>query len=323
MPLVLSMGKVIPALLAGNTVIAKPSPFTPYASLKSIEIAQAVFEPGVLQALNGRDDLGPMLTLHPGIAKITFTGSTGTGKKIMASCANTLKRCTLELGGNDAAIILPDVDIKKTAPEVVMGAFQNSGQICVATKRIYIHEKIYTEFLAEMVQFTKTLQVGDPESGSMLGPVQNRMQFERVKELFEDSLNNKHKFAAGGDPISPKEGFFIQPMIVDNPPNDSRIITEEPFGPIVPTQPWSDEEEIIKRTNDTLTGLGACVYGKDIEHAQRIALRLEVGSVWINSFGKPNPLAILSGHKESGIGGEWGPGSLQAYCNSHVVHFYK
>ncbi|KAM0719663.1 hypothetical protein Q7P37_003794 [Cladosporium fusiforme] len=322
-PLVLSMGKVVPALLTGNTIIIKPSPFTPYTTLKAVEIAQSVFAPGVIQVVGGDDKLGPMLTAHPGIAKISFTGSIATGKKIMAACASTLKRCTLELGGNDASVILPDVDIKKVAPQVVMGAFQNSGQVCVATKRIYIHETIYKEFLEEMVNFTKTIQVGDSESGALLGPVQNQMQYEKVKEFFEDTRKNGYKFAVGAETVSGDKGFFIQPTIIDNPPNDSRIIAEEPFGPIVPTQPWSDEEEVIKRANNTLTGLGACVWGKDVEHAERIAKRLEAGSVFVNSFEKPTPQAIFGGHKESGIGGEWGTEGLKAYCNPHVIHLYK
>jgi acyl-CoA reductase-like NAD-dependent aldehyde dehydrogenase len=269
------MGKIVPALLTGNTIIVKPSPFTPYTTLKAVEIAQAIFAPGVVQAVGGDDKLGPMLTAHAGIAKISFTGSIATGKKIMAACADTLKRCTLELGGNDASIILPDVDIKKVAPQVVMGAFQNSGQVCVATKRVYIHESIYTEFLEEMVDFTKTIQVGDSESGSLLGPVQNKMQYEKVKEFIEDTRKHGYKFAIGEGTPPTEKGFFINPIIIDNPPNDSRIISEEPFGPIVPTQPWSDEEEVIKRANNTNTGLGACVWGKDVEHAQpRSWLRL-------------------------------------------------
>lgn len=133
-PIILGLGKVIPALLTGNTIIIKPSPYTPYTTLKIIELAQEIFEPGIVQAVGGDDKLGPMLTTHPGISKISFTGSIATGKKIMAACAPTLKRVTLELGGNDASIVLPDVDVKKTAPELVMGAFQNTGQVCVATK---------------------------------------------------------------------------------------------------------------------------------------------------------------------------------------------
>jgi len=174
-PIILSLGKVIPALLTGNTIIVKPSPYTPYTTLKIVELAQEILAPGILQAVGGDDKLGPMLTTHAGIAKISFTGSIATGKKVMAAAAGTLKRVTLELGGNDASIVLPDVDIKKIAPELVMGAFQNSGQVCVATKRIYIHEDIYEEMLKEMVAFTKSIKTGDPSSGALLGPIQNKM----------------------------------------------------------------------------------------------------------------------------------------------------
>ncbi|KXL51221.1 hypothetical protein M433DRAFT_6988 [Acidomyces richmondensis BFW] len=322
-PLVLSFGKIIPALLTGNTIIVKPSPYTPYTTLKAVELAQDIFPPGVIQAIGGDDKLGPMLTAHPDIAKISFTGSIATGKKIMAACASTLKRVTLELGGNDASIVLPDVDIKKTAPELVMGAFQNSGQVCVATKRIYIHEDIYDEMLKEMVEFTKTIKVGPPESGSLLGPIQNSMQYERVKGFFEDTKAKGYKFAVGEPDVKPGKGFYVQPTIIDNPPNDSRIIQEEPFGPIVPTQPWKDEDEVIKRANKTNTGLGACVWGKDVARAERIGRRLQAGSVFINSWEKPTPQAIFGGHKESGIGGEWGTDGLKAYCNAQVMHTYK
>ncbi|KAF2128189.1 aldehyde dehydrogenase [Dothidotthia symphoricarpi CBS 119687] len=323
-PLVLSAGKMAPALLTGNVVIIKPSPFTPYTALKMVELAQEIFPPGVVQAVGGNNDLGVQMCLHPDIAKITFTGSIATGKKVMETASKTLKRVTLELGGNDASIILPDVDIKKIAPEVVMGAFQNSGQVCVATKRIYIHESIYDEFLKEMVNFTKTLKTGNPDDGdNLLGPVQNEMQYERVKGFFEDSKSKGYKFAAGEPDIAASKGFFIQPTIIDNPPNDSRIIQEEPFGPIVPTQPWSDLEEVIHRANDTNTGLGACVWGKDVEKATKIARRLQAGSVFVNSFEKPTPQAIFGGHKESGIGGEWGKTGLLAYLNPHVIHVYK
>lgn len=184
--------------MTGNTVIVKPSPFTPYTALKFAELAQEVLPPGVLQVVGGNNDLGASMCKHPGIAKISFTGSIATGKKVMETSASTLKRVTLELGGNDASIILPDVDIKKVAPQVVMGAFQNSGQVCVATKRIYIHESIYKEFLNEMVAFTKTIKVGNPEDGdNLLGPVQNKMQYERVKGFFEDSKAKGYNFAVG------------------------------------------------------------------------------------------------------------------------------
>ena len=227
-------------------------------------------------------------------------------------------------GGNDASIILPDVDIEKVAPEVAMGAFINSGQVCVATKRVFIHESIYKPFLAKMAEFAKNLKVGTPtEEGVMLGPIQNDMQYERVKGFFEDSKKHGYKFAAGPDTVEATKGYFVQPTIIDNPPSDSRIVQEEPFGPIVPCQPWSDEEEVIARANNTDTGLGACVWGKDVAHAEKIGLRLQAGSVFVNSFEKPTPQAIFGGHKQSGIGGEWGQTGLLAFCNAHVMHVYK
>ncbi|KAI9676351.1 MAG: hypothetical protein M1817_000508 [Caeruleum heppii] len=323
-PLVLSMGKIAPALVTGNCVIVKPSPFTPYSALKLVEVAQEYFPPGVIQVLGGDDQLGPRMTTHPGIQKISFTGSIATGKKIMESCAKTLKRVTLELGGNDATIVCPDVDIQKTAPEVALGAFQNTGQVCVATKRIYIHESIYSDFTRAMAEFTKTLKVGGPlEEGVMLGPIQNPMQYEKVKGFFADSQKAGHKFLTGGGEVENSAGFFIEPTIVDNPPSDSRIVTEEPFGPIVPTLPYATEEEAIRLANSTKAGLGACVFSKDLTTARRIAHQLEAGSVFINSFEKPNPAVFFGGHKESGIGGEWGTMGLLAYCNARAVHVFK
>ncbi|KAB8446257.1 hypothetical protein FH972_025238 [Carpinus fangiana] len=319
-PLLLSAGKIGPALAAGCTIIVKPSPFTPYTTLKMVELMQQTFPVGVVQAIGGDDKLGPMLTAHPDIAKISFTGSIPTGKKIMAACAATLKRVTLELGGNDASIVCADVDIEKTAPEVAMGAFFNSGQVCVATKRIYVHESIYQPFVKKMAEFTKNLKVGNSnDEGVMLGPIQNEMQYEKVKGFFSDSKAKGYKFAAGEPDVQKSNGFFIQPTIVDNPPNDSLIIQEEPFGPIVPVQPWSDEEEVIARANKTTTGLGACVWSKDVAHAEKIGARLEAGSVFINSFEKPSPKAFFSGHKESGIGGEWGSSGIMAYTNAHSM----
>ncbi|PSK53809.1 Aldehyde dehydrogenase [Elsinoe australis] len=323
-PLVLSLGKVIPALLTGCTIIIKPSPFTPYSALKAVELAQQIFPPGVVQALGGDDRLGPMFTAHPGIAKISFTGSTATGKKIMAACASTLKRVTLELGGNDASIVLPDVNIAKVAPELVLGAFQNSGQVCVATKRIYIHESIYQETLKAMSDFAKNLKIGNPDdAGVQLGPVQNEMQYERVKGFFAEAKKNNFNIVAGSADVPTSKGFFFEPTIIDNPPNGSRIIEEEPFGPIVPTQPYSDIDEVISRANRTNSGLGACVWGTDVKKAQAVAERLQAGSVFVNSFEKPTPQAIFGGWKESGIGGEWGTTGLLAYCNAHAIHTYK
>ena len=231
-PLLLSIaGKVAPAVIAGNAIIIKPSPYTPYTGLKAVELAQEVFPPGLIQVVGGDDAIGPMLTGHPDIQKISFTGSIATGKKVMAACANTLKRVTLELGGNDPAIVLPDVNIEETAKECAMGAMYNSGQVCVDSKRIFVHESIYKPFIDAMIGFVKTLKVGASDgSDTMLGPIQNEMQYEKVKGFFADSKAKGYKFAHGEPEVAKGAGFFIQPTIIDNPPRDSKIWSEEPFG---------------------------------------------------------------------------------------------
>jgi acyl-CoA reductase-like NAD-dependent aldehyde dehydrogenase len=258
------------------------------------------------------------------IAKISFTGSIATGKKIMAACAKTLKRITLELGGNDPCIVFPDVDIDKIVGEVTIGSFWNTAQVCVATKRVYIHESIYREFVDKMVAFTKNLKVGSPdEPGVVLGPIQNEMQYTKVQGFFADSQKNGYKFAVGSPQVSESKGFFIQPTIIDNPPDDSRIVQEEPFGPILPVMAWSDVDEVVRRANDTNAGLGASVWTKDVAKGEEIAQRLQAGNVFVNSWTKPVPQAYFSGHKESGIGGEWGPIGVLAYCNAQATHVYK
>ena len=229
-PILLAVGKIAPSVLTGNPIIIKPSPFTPAGDLKLVELAQQFFPPGVVQCLSGDDSLGPWLTEHPTPAKISFTGSTFTGKKVMASASKTLKRVTLELGGKDPAIICDDVNIKEVAPKIATLAFLNSGQICIALKRIIVHEKIIDEFRDAMVEFTKTLKMGEGnEEGVFLGPIQNSMQYEKVKGFFEDVEKEGYNVAVGGkNPDGP--GYFITPTIIDRPRGDSKIVTEEPFG---------------------------------------------------------------------------------------------
>ena len=241
-PLVLGMGKIAAALITGNTIIVKPSPFSPYSILKFIELVQNVFPPGVLQALNGDDKLGPQICLHPGIDKISFTGSIATGKKVMQAASSTLKRVTLELGGNSASIVCPDVDVKAVAPQVAIGSFFNSGQLCAASKRLFVHKDIYDEFLQALTETVKSWKVG-PASvpGTMLGPVQNEMQYNVVKKIFDDTISNGYKFALGGKIPDTDKDFVIQPAIIDSPPDDSIIVKEEPFGKLncwtLPTPP--------------------------------------------------------------------------------------
>jgi len=229
-PLVLSLIKICGGLLTGNTVIVKPSPFTPYSLLKFVEWIQPVLPSGVLQALSGDDKLGPWIVAHPGIPKISFTGSIATGKKIMQAASKQLKKVTLELGGNDASVVCPDVDIEKVAPQVALGAFFHSGQVCVASKRIYVHQDIYTDFLKALVNVVRSWKVGGvSEEGITLGPIQNEMQYNIVKGYFDDSTRRGLNFALGGE-ITPSDGYVIQPAIIDNPPDDSLVVTGEAFG---------------------------------------------------------------------------------------------
>ncbi|KIW75688.1 hypothetical protein Z517_10430 [Fonsecaea pedrosoi CBS 271.37] len=322
-PVHLACGKIAPSLLTGNPIIIKPSPFTPYCDLKLGELGQQFFPPGVLQVLSGDDNLGPWLTSHPGPDKISFTGSTFTGKKVMESAAKTLKRVTLELGGKDPAIVCKDVDINAVAQKIATLAFLNSGQICLAIKRIYVHEDIHDQFRDAMVAFTKQLKVGDgTEEGVFLGPIQNKMQYEKVKTFFSDIEKEKWNVAVGGK-NEDKPGYFITPTIIDKPADDSRIATEEPFGPIVPLMTWSDEDDVIARANNTKMGLGASVWSNDLEQATRIARQIDAGSVWVNTHLEVDPNAPFGGHKESGLGFEWSLAGLKAYCNVQTLYLKK
>ncbi|KAM6536023.1 hypothetical protein FALCPG4_005544 [Fusarium falciforme] len=323
-PVLLGIGKIGPALITGNTIIIKPSPFTPYCDLKLGEIGMSVFPPGVLQVLSGDDSLGPMLTEHPGIDKITFTGSSETGKRVMQSCSKTLKSVTLELGGNDPAIICEDVDIDAIVPKITTLAFLNSGQICMLIKRLYVHESIYDKFRDAMVAFAKTIKVGDGfEQDVLVGPIQNAMQYEKLKDLYASINTCKWKQALEGRVLADSRGYFVSPSIIDNPPDDSRIVAEEPFGPIVPILKWSNEQEVLDRANDSQCGLGASVWSKDLDRAERMARCLSAGSVWINSHFDVAPNVPFGGHKWSGVGSEWGMTGLKAYCNSRSLWKWK
>lgn len=229
-PVMLAFAKLAPALLTGNTVILKPSPFAPYCVLKLAELAQRFFPPGVIQALSGDDSLGPWLAAHPGIDKISFTGSVATGKKVMETASKTLKRVTLELGGKDPAVICKDVDIPVVADAVARQALTNAGQVCCAVKRVYVHESIYPEFRTAFVDAAKRLEVGDGlKKDAFYGPLQNKMQYDRVRSFLEDIKKDGQNVILG-ESVQDSSGYFMNPTVVDNPPDDSRIVVEEPFG---------------------------------------------------------------------------------------------
>ncbi|KAK5651878.1 hypothetical protein OQA88_11537 [Cercophora sp. LCS_1] len=322
-PLLLAIGKLGPALLAGNTIILKPSPYAPYSALKLAELAGKILPPGVLQALSGDETLGPLLTAHPGIGKVSFTGSSATGKKVMAACAATLKRVTLELGGNDAAVVCGDVDVDAVVAKVGILAFLNSGQICMNVKRLFVHEDVYGEFMGKLVGFVKHLKTGGAgDETAFSGPVQNGMQYDKVRGLYEDVVRQGLDIKLGG--LGERGvGYFMPLTIVDNPPDDSRVVVEEPFGPILPVLKWSDEADVIKRANGSLMGLGASVWTRDLERGERIARQLEAGSVWVNTHFELAPNVPFGGHKWSGIGVDWGVEGLKGWCNPQTVWVRK
>lgn len=323
-PILLAVWKIAPALMAGNTIVVKPSPFTPLTTLKLCEMCQRFLPKGVFSAITGGDDLGKWMTAHPGIQKIAFTGHTETGKHVMRSAAGTLKRVTLELGGNDPAIVLPDVDAKAVAPQLFWAAFQNNAQFCNATKRLYIHDSVYDKVLKELVEYAKTVKVGDgAQQSTQLGPIQNEPQYKKVLEYIDDCKSNGYRFALGGDVKADAPGWFIPVTLVDNPPEESRIVAEEPFGPILPVLRWSDENDVVERANNSQYGLGASVWGKDLEAVQRIASQLQAGTVWINEIHQYSPHQAFGGHKESGIGCENSVHGLMEYTNWKTVTFNK
>ncbi|SMY12682.1 aldehyde dehydrogenase family protein [Brevibacterium jeotgali] len=318
-PVTLAMWKIAPALLTGNTVVLKPSPFTPLTGLMLGELSRGVLPPGVLNVITGDDDLGPALTAHPGVDKIAFTGSTATGKAVMASAAADLKRVTLELGGNDAAVILPDADVEELAPALFWACFANTSQYCLATKRVYVHEDVHESFLRALVQYADSVVVGDgAEAGTQMGPLQNRKQYERVLEVIAESEAAGHTIAYRGT-RHPDEGFFIGPVIVDQPPEDAWLVQEEPFGPIVPVLTYTDVDDVVERVNASRYGLGGSVWGTDVDRAVAVAERIESGVVWVNEIHRLSPQFPLAGHRESGIGRENGIEGLLEYCSTQVI----
>lgn len=318
-PLVLAMVKVAPALLSGNTMVLKPSPFTPLTTLRFAELVSDIVPPGVLNVVTGTDRLGPWLTGHPGIDKVSFTGSTATGRRVMESAAHSLKRVTLELGGNDAAIVMPDVDVEKVAPELFWAAFRNSGQICIATKRMYVHADIYQQLRDAIIAYAKTVKVGDgAEQGSQIGPVNNRAQYDRVNDLIADSRARGHHIVLGGEAIE-GPGFFIPITIVDNPPEDSRIVQEEQFGPVLPLLRFETVDEALSRANASEYGLGGTVWSGDADMAQAIAERLSTGTVWINEPQNLNPTVPFGGMRQSGMGVENGREGLMEYTAAKTI----
>lgn len=323
-PVLLALWKVAPALITGNTMVIKPSPFTPLSTLRFGQIAQAVLPPGVLSIVSGGNELGPQLTHHPDIAKISFTGSTETGKHVLRAAAGTVKRVTLELGGNDAAIVLPDADYRSIIPQLFWGAIGNSGQWCVGIKRLYVHRSFHKDFVQAFISYARQQKLGNGLDHEVtVGPVQNRMQFEKIKALLDDIKASDQKIVLGGDIDESLPGYFIPVTVVDNPPENSRIVQEEQFGPIVPIIAYDDVEDVIARANDSPFGLGGSVWGRDTKAAVAVARRLETGMVWVNEIHTQGVDIPFGGHKQSGLGTEHGFEGRLLFTNPKTVLIRK
>jgi acyl-CoA reductase-like NAD-dependent aldehyde dehydrogenase len=318
-PMILMAFKIPPALVAGNTVVLKPAPTTPLANLRLGELIRDVVPAGVLNIITDANDLGAALTAHPDVRKVSFTGSTATGSKVMAGAAGLLKRITLELGGNDAGIVLDDVDPAETAPKLFQSAFQNSGQVCIAMKRLYVHESIYDEMCDALAAIAERTIVGDGlQQGTQLGPLQNRMQYERVKELLEDAKQHGTVIAGGTGLDQP--GFFIRPTIVRDITDGTRLVDEEQFGPVLPVIKYKDPDDAVARANASPWGLGGSIWSSNPDRAYALAEKLDAGTVWVNKHAELDPRIPFGGAKQSGLGTELGEDGLKEFTQLKVIN---
>ncbi|SFU08884.1 aldehyde dehydrogenase family protein [Paraburkholderia aspalathi] len=317
-PLLLLGMKLAPALLAGNTIVLKPSPFTPLSTLAAGRIITGHLPPGVLNVVSGGDALGAWMTGHPTVRKISFTGSVATGKAVAAAASPDLKRITLELGGNDAAIVLDDADPSRVAAGIFWGAFTNNGQICAGIKRVYVPDRLHDAVVEALAERARRARVGNGmDDGVQLGPINNKPQFERVSSLVADALADGALAAAGGHAMD-RPGYFFEPTILHGAREGMRIVDEEQFGPALPVLRYSDLDEAIVRANATPYGLSGSVWSSDEERAARVAARLDCGSAYVNTHLVVQPHLPFGGWKWSGIGIENGPWGLDAFCSLQV-----
>ena len=319
-PLMIAIWHVVPAIRAGNTVVIKPSPYTPLSTLRMMEILNGVLPPGVLNCVTGEDELGAWMTEHEGIQKIIFTGSVNTGKKVMGSSAQSLKRLTLELGGNDAGIVLDDVDPAAVAPGIIQGAFMNNGQTCAALKRLYVHESVHDALCEQLVAALADTPMGNGLDENVLqGPIQNKMQFDKVVDLLEDARANGGRVLCGGE-VPDQPGYFMPFTLVADVNDGMRIVDEEQFGPLLPIIKYSDLDDAIAKANGLEVGLGGSVWSSDAKRGADVAARLECGTAWVNSHGGIAPNVPFGGVKCSGIGVEFGEEGLQEYTTIQIVN---
>jgi aldehyde dehydrogenase (NAD+) len=322
-PLLLFAFKVVPALAAGNTIVLKPSETTPTSSIRLAEILQQVLPPGVLNVVNGDGpSVGEAMTLHPGIDKISFTGSTRVGKQVQANCAGSLKRCTLELGGKGPGIVLPDADLDIVAQGALWGVYMNAGQACESGTRLLVHEDVYEELLEKLAQRSSEVVLGNPaDPATGMGPMSTETHFHKVMGYIEAGVADGARVVCGGDRADIpgcEGGFFVQPTVLADVDNDMKVAREEIFGPVLSVIKFSDVEDAIEMANDTEYGLSAGIWSTDLVRAQQIARELRAGSIWINDWHMMRTDAPFGGYKQSGYGREMG-GSLDSYLETKSV----
>lgn len=319
-PVMITVWQIAPSLRMGNSVLVKPSEFTPLSVLALVEIFNRHLPHDVLSVVAGDREVGASLAAHVGVDKIMFTGSTATGRKIVESSAHNLARLTLELGGNDAGIVLPGTDVSAVVENVFWGAFNNSGQTCAALKRLYVHDSLYEPFVEALAALAAQMPMGRGlEPGNVLGPLQNSQQFGIISRLVDDARARGARIVTGGEAAPELGANFYRATIVADIDDDAPLVSEEQFGPALPILRYSDIDDAVARANDTDQGLGASVWGPDVGQAASIAARLEAGTVWINQHGALNPIVPFGGVKSSGYGMEFGVQGLKAVASPKVI----
>ncbi|MBN9630684.1 MAG: aldehyde dehydrogenase family protein, partial [Actinobacteria bacterium] len=320
-PLMIAVWQLAPALRMGNTVVLKPSEYTPLSVLALVDVLNEALPADVLIAVSGGREVGARLASHPDIDKVMFTGSTATGKKIIESSAGNLARLTLELGGNDAGIILPGTDAKAIAQDLFWGAFINTGQTCAALKRLYVHDSVYDEVVEALAAVARATPMGNGlDEENVLGPLQNKQQFDIVNRLVEDAKAHGGRIVTGGSPATELGELFYPITLVADVSDGVALVDEEQFGPALPIIRYTEVEDAITSANRLDVGLGGSVWGPDRDAALAVANRMQSGTVWINSHGGVHPMIPFGGVKGSGYGVEFGVEGLKAVSVHRVIN---
>ena len=320
-PMMITIWQIAPALRMGNSVVVKPSKMTPLSVLALVKVLNEELPEGVLNIISGDREVGARLAEHPAVGKVMFTGSTAAGRAIIKSSADTVKRLTLELGGNDAGIVLPDADPKAIAEGLFWGAFLNTGQTCAALKRLYVHDDIYDAVCEELTAVAAAMPMGNGlDENNVLGPLQNKAQYDVVANLVEAARDAGARILLGGNPDTDQPGFFYPTTLVADIDNGNPLVAEEQFGPALPIIRYSTIDEAVEKANALDVGLGASVWSPNLAAAREVAARIEAGTVWINRHGAVDPRIPFGGAKQSGYGLEFGVEGLKALGVPQVIN---